>query len=356
MSDQPNDRALVRQTGVVLAQKGGRVREAMRNVVGDLENVLGELKTVVGDLQVLVNQIDEVTNKIDEEYGSDTQEEECQRTKLSVETGMCQNGLVVRSSNYGEYKTQNIIYTQRQWLCLRSDYTVLTRNIITDLSPQDERRPSFGRVPSSDTSGCVLSSKDHSPPAKDSVKERPRYLGTHCFLQRRSTRLFSPMSLSSPESLLEFARSLPSPNSPQTPNLPELPGCQGHPHRPLTTGLTHAPDYCGIYEREVDLQLESALGEGLDNCPLEEQNILANETFSEYQAACKERVDLWAAYTVRDINVNPVRVFPGPFLHSPVTDTSSDDLNDNLVESSDLSSPEGAAKWAGSLTGSSGSM
>lgn len=357
MEESVSSMALVRQQGVVPAvkKKKKKVREAMRMVVGDLEHVLGELKTVVGDLQVLVNQIDEVTNKIDEEYGPDfRQEERATRSNLSLE-GMCQNEVVVRSRSFRDSKTQNIVYTQSQWLCLRSDYTVLTQNIVSDYSPNEERIKISGHVPSSDTSGCVMSSKETSPETDRIIQKRPRQLSTQCFMQsnRAHLGLFSPMSLNSPESPFDFPLPLPSPNSPLTPNLPEVPGCPGHVMGLPTPGQPQQSDYCGVYEHELDMQLELALDEDLDNRPfLDERNILSNETFSEYQAARRDRVNMWTAYTVRDININPVGWLSDPFVNSPTSEMASQDLlNDNLAKN--LPTPEYHPLWAGSVGGSS---
>ena len=143
------------------------VKEKVRLVVGDLENVLGELKTMVGDLKVLCNQIDVVTDKIDEEYGVElrTNETEPRRKSASAVDDIEDANHNKKPMRHSTSQAYDNVLRPGDWPYMeinnrsrspskRSDR--LHRDDVTNSNGSGHKKRN-GR--SSDTSGCVVSSR-----------------------------------------------------------------------------------------------------------------------------------------------------------------------------------------------------
>ena len=98
-------------------------------------------------------------------------------------------------------------------------------------------------------------------------------------------------------------------------------------------------DYCGVYERELDLKLELVFDDGFDNA-YDDRRTLDLEPYPGYGASfVRERVSRWAAYTV--VNIDRLPTSDDQLTETP-SETSSDILNDNVLRSStsyDYSAP-----------------
>ena len=352
------------------------VREAMLGVMGNLEVVLGEMREVMGELQVLVSRIDDVTKQIDDEYLAELTPNESSTTQC-LQNGeqpavSCRKDALINNDS-----SDSSIYTRPRIICFSAGYSGSTSTVMSDASSsysrslqssclssdysiqrdsnfdefikcRDSQIKIFNQPTSSPTSALTRENSDGDFRNSSVITCGPHLVE----LQRIASEYRQPQSdcLYSNDRLWRLAACLPSPSSTLSPGSSCYQDCSGHHMIPLMLASEQSTlmHYCGIYEDELDRSLEMS-PDDIQDKKLDDRCLL-NQTWSEYQAYCRERVSLWAACTVRDININPAELMFDTYLESPATDTNSEGHDEESMTYSDVSSPFYWSSWLSSLT------
>ena len=365
---------------VVIPRSTGIVKEQMKMVVGDLENVLGELQTVVGDLQVLVKQIDIVTSKIDEEYKSENEpntgnNDENRRRSTPVFDPLTSKR-ASQSNALKQTPSQSFDLIRRQ---ISSDYVFHapvhrgsqanskfpnestcnfknlenSKEIVTkDADTKTDKRQTAFRKETHFPVRIQMANKlyeqakkAHEDRAKNNncaiTKDPPSDDNSYNFknkifdnnIMRCKPAMNKPLnakhhscqsSISSNKSYQQYT----SGNHPESNATAVIPS-------PVSSAES---DYCGVYERELDLKLELEFDDNLENYNgIDEGNTLELRNYTDYKLLQKlqppNSLPSWRAYPpmgVASVDLNTIEFSDDLQITTP-TESSSDILNDNVI-------------------------
>ncbi len=351
------------------------VKEKVKLVVGDLENVLGELKTVVGDIRVLVNQIDVVTEKIDKEYGVELRTSDIcddividhRRKSTSAITYIDdQNNQAAVNVRHSVAHPYDLKYTKPDWLYLDIGKNAMSPNKRSDRNKNGSGSSNSSHkkrnVRSSDTSGCVVSSRDSqngnvvssSQQRSCSDKSDSKDSGTPSHKRNRKSKSERNRVNHLDDQSVEFSDLSPEDyvKKHRTKSENSL-----NPHHTHCSPCSPSPEgeYCGVYERELEMKLELEYDDNLSNYNgIDEQNSFELESFKDFKIRYRDNLNnMWSAYTIGPLDIRDIELENDPFLDDSATDISSDILNDNLAESSTShSNCGGLNSWGASFDSS----
>ena len=255
------------------------VKDQVRMVVGDLEGVLSELQTVVGDLRVLVDQIDVVTNKIDKEYGCETPVKGKQVKTTKQYNKEYQKHLSIAQL---EHIRPNDLHFSAKHLNIQKQLSNSIHDCSSLVFEQDqtvEIEQSKSKTPDSimSLSSCDLNhNKKTKAPFKDKMKCSTNGL-THRMEDDNLNQTHKNSYVNiAPSGLLTHKSLYNSVSSPvinkiesgeEQESMKSAISDQLDPHHANCSQCSPSPDtdYCGVYERELELRLELEHNDQLDN-------------------------------------------------------------------------------------------
>ena len=369
---------------VVIPSGTGIVKEQMKMVVGDLENVLGELQSVVGDLQVLVKQIDIVTSKIDQEYKSENEPNTSNiaenRGKSTSAVDKLTSKRALQSDALKQTTSQSFDLIRRQ---MSSDYVFH--------APVHRGNKASSKILNEST--CNFKNQENSEEIL--TKDADRKSENHPTAFRKETHF--PIRIQMANKLYEQAKKAheertKNNNHAITKDCPSVDSCDDNSFRfknnmfdnninrckpamnkpfdvrqrsrqtsissnkcnqQYTSGkhlgsnatvIIASPvsnaesDYCGVYERELDLKLELEFDDNLENYNgIDEGNTLELRNYTDYKLLQKlqppNSLPSWRVYPpagMASVDLNTIEFSDDLQITTP-TESSSDILNDNVV-------------------------
>ena len=374
---------------VVIPKGAGIVKEQMKMVVGDLENVLGELQTVVGDLQVLVNQIDIVTSKIDEEYRSESQpsigdsEGNRRRSTSALETLTTQEAIhsnaskqapsqsfdLIRrqmSSDYvfhapvhrGSKASSKFQNSQKESNCDSADNSKQNVKKLTDCKL--EKRPSRFQKESHFPVRIQMANKLYEQAKKAHEDKLKKNIQCNGIIERKECPLIAAYDENSNKCkkkvfdnnfMLNKSSTNKALNAKQYSCRKSISNSKcnqrytnDNSSERNTSIIIPSPvsnvesDYCGVYERELDLKLELEFDDNLENYNgIDEGNTLELKNYTDYKLIQKlqppNSLPSWRAYPpmgVASVDLNTIEFSDDLQITTP-TESTSDILNDNVV-------------------------
>ena len=336
-------------------KNGVKIKDQVRMVVNEMDHVLTELKSVAGDIRVLVDQIDKVTNKIDAAYGADgkprdrrlegKQNKVKRRRSANVE-GELQpqkrnNGRMRHStSDTFEFLQSDFPWTfcmqeeipssdeemakaARKLLLLKQlDYT---SKEIDMMDPPNYTKPQYPEDKSSRSPSACTCLEKVSPQSVESN------LARSCDIPMRSGEN-SRRSRESDMNKQEHRRSYTKDSSTTSDFLEELhKKCEQYTPSPMSDS-----SYSGVYEKELDEQLENNFDtldsydtfDSSEDLPLCDTGILPPS--NDFEANYDRAVNTWTTYAMVQIDGAGIEY---EFSDDQTLETDSDILNDNRISS-----------------------